>query len=192
MKNKKFVLAMMLTAVSSSAFAFGAHAASPVQTGNIAKVEFQGSINAGACDVSPSSADQVVQMGSVAEADFGATSGTLAKTSSPFTLQLSGCDTTVAKNVAVAFQGVLAGTDTNTLAVDNSLGGGTTATGVGIQIYQAGQTDPLKVDGSTFDTKTALTDGNNTLKFSAQYISTSATVTAGEADSSAQINFQYE
>ena len=194
MKANKKLMSLVVAAAcfSASAMALPARAASAVTTGNIAKVEFQGSINAGACDVSPSSTDQVVQMGSVAEADFGGATGTHAKTSSPFKLQLTGCDTTVAKNVAVAFQGATAGSDTTTLAVDNSMTGGTTATGVGIQIFQEGNSTPLTLDGTAFDTDTALTDGANTLNFTAQYISTADTVTPGAADSSAQVNFQYE
>lgn len=111
----------------------------------------------------------------------------------PFQIKLEDCDTSVAKTASVAFSGRsdTSVTDGTLLAVDQDLSSGNagTATNIGIQILD-NKSNPVKFDGTTFINKTQLIDGENILKFAAQYKST-GTATAGDANADVNFIMQY-
>ncbi|MGS3451036.1 type 1 fimbrial major subunit FimA [Klebsiella electrica] len=152
-------------------------------------VHFRGSLVDAACAVSADSADQIVTLGQYTLHHFknvGDSSSTI-----PFKIKLEDCDSQTAGTAAVAFSGQRdAGGEL--LAIDSSTNGNTaTASGVGIQILDEAS-QKVTPDGSTFSTPHKLVDGENVLNFSAQYISTSATPTAGQANADAVFIMQYQ
>lgn len=171
--------AAVLVAMSGSAMAGTAS----VQGGN---VHFTGTVIDAACSVDMGNAGSNVEvdMGQVRAAKFTAVD-MVANQKVPFTISLADCDTTVSANAQVTFNGNGVAGKTSVLA--NGAGPGS-ATGVGIQIYDnTGATLDLGVASA----KTALIDGNNTLHFSADYISTSATVVSGSVDTTATFTMTY-
>ena len=99
----------------------------------------------------------------------------------------------MAKTAAVAFSGRADSTtsDSSLLGIDQDLSGGNsgTASNIAIQVLD-NQSKPVKFDGSTFVNKTTLIDGENILKFAAQYKSTGV-ATAGDANADANFIMQY-
>jgi len=109
----------------------------------------------------------------------------------PFQIKLEDCDTSVVTTAAVAFSGRADATDPTLLAVDQDLSSSNsgTATNIGIQILD-NSSAVVKLDGSTFTDKTTLINGENILKFAAQYKSTGV-ATAGDANADANFIMQY-
>lgn len=162
------------------------HAETTTLTGGT--IHFTGSLVNAACAVSTESEDMTVNLGQYRTASFSAAGDT--STNIPFTISLTDCDTSVATTAAVAFSGQVDATNPDLLAVSSS-SNSASATGVGIEILD-GQSSPVPADGATFSNAYALIDGDNDLKFSAHYMATSATVTAGEANADATFIMQYE
>ncbi|WP_435928953.1 type 1 fimbrial major subunit FimA [Dryocola sp. BD613] len=157
-------------------------------TVNGGTIHFQGDLVNAACSVSTKSDGQIVNLGQYRTAAFTKAGDTSAQI--PFTIVLNDCDSTVAATAAAAFSGQADATDPTLLAVssgDNS----TTATGVGIQILDQAS-KALPPDGATFSTAHNLTDGVNTLPFTARYKATAATATAGKANADATFVMKYE
>ncbi|PIJ49864.1 type-1 fimbrial protein subunit A [Erwinia sp. OLTSP20] len=152
-------------------------------------VHFRGSLVDAACAVSSDSSDQIVTMGQYTLHHFkkiGDKSGSV-----PFKIKLEDCDSTVASTAAMAFIGQQDSVKKDLLAIDTGSGNTSTATGVAIQILDE-SSKALTPDGATFSTPHKLIDGMNILSFSAQYVSTSATPTAGEANADATFIMQYQ
>lgn len=151
-------------------------------------VHFTGSLVDAACAVSTDSTDQTVDLGQYTLHHFKNVGD---KTSViPFQIKLEDCDTTVASTAAVAFSGQRDSAQAGLLAIAS--GGNTeTASGVGIQILDEASKAVIP-DGSTFSTAHTLIDGENTLNFSAQYVSTVAAPTAGQANADATFFMQYQ
>lgn len=153
-------------------------------------VHFRGSLVDAACAVSADSADQTVTLGQYTLHHFknkGDKSAAI-----PFKIKLEDCDTAMASTAAVAFSGQQDAAQAGLLAIDSSTNGNTaTASGVGIQILDE-VSKPVSPDGSTFSTAHKLVDGENTLNFSAQYVSTAAAPTAGQANADAVFIMQYQ
>lgn len=173
--------------VASIALVSGAAQADTVSV-NGGTVHFKGELVNAACAVSTESSDQVVKLGQYRTASFAKVGDTSAQI--PFTIVLNDCDSTVATSASVAFTGQTDATDPTILAVssgDNT----TTASGVGIEILDSAS-KVLTPDGSTFSTAHALTDGTNTLPFTARYKATAATATAGQANADATFVMKYE
>lgn len=192
MKLSKISVAL-ITSVSLFS-ACGAYAAdeesatTAVVTTQGGTVHFIGSLVNAACAVSTDSADQIVNLGqyrTASMAGVGTTSATI-----PFTIVLNDCDTEVATTAKVAFSGQLASGNNQLLAVSSS-DNTATATGVGIQILDE-DSSAMTPDGSTFSKGHTLIDGTNTLNFSARYVSTAATPTAGQANADAVFTMQYQ
>ena len=162
---KSVVLAMVMAGGISSAMAATSGSSSTVQGGT---VEFKGSVVDAACAVTADTTNQIVNMGQVRLASFTG-KDSVANQKTPFSIKLADCDTTIASQASVTFDG--------------------NAAGVGLQIYDK--------DGSALDLGTAsqavtLIDGDNTLNFSADYYQTADTATAGSVDTTATFNVTYQ
>lgn len=188
--NNKRMLTFTMLSLSVCLSSTLANAADSVQTGNVAIVQFQGAIIAGACNVSSGSMNQVVNMGGVTGDSLSGGIGKKAPTATPFSIYLTGCDNTTYQNVSVSFTGATT-SDPTVLAVDNSMTGGITAKGVGITIEEKDGT-ALALDGSAFSKGARLLAGNNQLGFNARYMSTADTVSPGAADGLVNVNLQYK
>lgn len=105
-------------------------AADPVSVSG-GTVHFEGELVNAACAVSTQSSDQVVTLGQYRTASFTAVGDTTAQI--PFSIVLNDCDPKVAATAAVA-SGQSDITNNNLLAV-TSADNGTTASGVGIEIW---------------------------------------------------------
>ena len=181
---KSVVLAMVMAGGISSAMAAlpTSGSSSTVQGGT---VEFEGSVVDAACAVTADTSNQIVNMGQVRLAALTG-KDSVANQKTPFSIKLADCDTTVASQASVTFDGNAAAGEAGVL--DNTSGAGSAA-GVGIQIYDK--------DGSALDLGTAsqavtLIDGDNTLNFSADYYQTADTATAGSVDTTATFNVTYQ
>jgi type 1 fimbria pilin len=179
---KSVVLAMVMAGGISSAMAATSGSSSTVQGGT---VEFKGSVVDAACAVTADTTNQLVNMGQVKLSAFTG-KDSVANQKTPFTIKLADCDTTIASQASVTFDGNAAAGEAGVL--DNTSGAGNAA-GVGIQIYDK--------DGSALDLGTAsqavtLIDGDNTLNFSADYYQTADTATAGSVDTTATFNVTYQ
>jgi len=190
MKMKKLVV-VMSTAIAL--FAGVAHAgntpASSTVTVNGGTVHFKGKLVAAPCSVSTDTSDQEVKLGEYTTHHFKS-AGVLGSIV-PFQIKLEDCDTSVATTAAVAFSGRTDSSDATLLAVDQDLSSSNsgTATNIGIQILDNASA-VVKLDGSTFTDKTTLINGENILKFAAQYKSTGV-ATAGDANADANFIMQY-
>lgn len=176
---------MMATGSAMAAGASGATGSTSVTGGS---VHFTGSVVDSACAVAQDSVDQTVTMGQVRLTAFGdnPAAGTAAGQKVPFSIKLADCDSTVSTQATVTFNGTAASGQSGVL--DNAAGAGG-AQGVGIQIYDN--------DGSALDLGTAskaatLIDGTNTMNFSADYVATNSSVTAGDVDTTATFNVTYQ
>ncbi|MEZ6876810.1 fimbrial protein [Enterobacter sp. KBR-315C3_2022] len=180
---KSLAAAVIMAAGISSAFAATSGATSSTVQGGT--VEFKGSVVDAACAVSSDTVNQVVNLGQVRLAQLTGKDA-VANQKTPFAITLADCDSTVSKQASITFDGTAAADEPGVL--DNTAGAGS-ASGVGIQIYDK--------DGSALDLGTAsqavtLIDGNNNLNFSADYIQTADTATAGNVDTTATFNITYQ
>lgn len=180
--------ALLAAAVASLlAGAMTAQAATTTVDGGT--VHFTGQLINAACAVDVNSQDQTVDLGQYRTATFNAVGARSA--SVPFTIQLKDCDTTVSSRAAVAFTGQQDAANPTLLAVSSAATNGTTANGVGIQILDTAS-NILVPDGTAFSADQTLIDGFNTLHFSAAYVATAASATAGRADADATFVVQYQ
>ncbi len=187
---------MKFTKIASSLFVSmallsgAAHAEDPATsvTVNGGTIHFKGELVNAACSVSTQSDGQIVKLGQYRTAAFTKAGDTSAQI--PFTIVLNDCDSTVAATAAAAFSGQADAKDPTLLAVASG-DNGTTATGVGIQILDRAS-KVLSPDGATFSTAQNLSDGTNTLPFTARYKATAATATAGQANADATFVMKYE
>lgn len=151
------------------------------------QVIFNGSITDSSCNVDSGSTGQTVDLGKWASSYFTGTGSETTKT--PFHIKVKDCPASVAK-VAVLFDGAREQTDTSLLAINS---GG--ASGVAIKLYEHDQTTAVSLGKTT--AKQAVTPdssgstGSADLEFYADYVSTGATVTAGDANGTANFNMIY-
>lgn len=187
-------MGMVLSLCAGAANAGGGDTPDPASkpiTVNGGTVHFKGKLVAAPCAVSTDTSDQVVKLGEYTTHHFKAKDALGSVV--PFQIKLEDCDTSVAKTAAVAFSGRAdsTSTDQSLLAVDEDLSSGNagTATNIAIQVLD-NQSKPVKFDGTTFVNNTTLIDGENILKFAAQYKSTGV-ATAGDANADADFIMQY-
>ncbi|MBI0277969.1 fimbrial protein [Hafnia alvei] len=152
-------------------------------------VHFKGTVIDAACAVDDNSIEQTVTMGQVRTARFGTagavTVGKAADQKVPFSISLKDCDSTVASNASLTFNGTASAAYPS--ALENA-GGPGSASGVGIQIYDAkGAALSLGSASATV----ALINGENTLSFTADYVATKTTVTSGDVEATATFNVTY-
>ncbi|MDK9358365.1 MULTISPECIES: fimbrial protein [Lelliottia] len=177
------LFAATLLALSGSALAAGTSV-----TGG--QVHFNGTVVDAACSVDEDSVDFNVDMGQVRTAKFAGADGkvapgTAANQKRPFTIKLSDCDTTVSKNAAITFSGNAPAAMPT--ALDNTAGAGS-AVGIGIQLYDnVGKALALGTASPAY----ALINGENSLVFSADYITTGTTVKPGDVQATATFNVTY-
>ncbi|PKH26665.1 hypothetical protein CIG19_02405 [Enterobacterales bacterium CwR94] len=146
-------------------------------------INFTGNITDDTCDVSAASSAQNVNLGTIGSDSFAAGAGTTSAATG-FSVVLSSCPASHT-NVAVKFDGLPDGGNPAVLALTNT---GTNAQGVGIQLRDNDGT-PLSLFA---DSKpVAINAGNATLNFSAAYVATAATVSAGDANSTANFTVVY-
>jgi len=98
---KSVVLAMVMAGGISSAMAATSGSSSTVNGGT---VEFKGSVVDAACAVTADTTNQVVNMGQVRLAAFTG-KDSVANQKTPFTIKLADCDTTIASQASVTFDG---------------------------------------------------------------------------------------
>lgn len=175
---KKNLIAVAVLA--SSVFAVTAAAAADGQ------VDFVGKITDDACVVTNNPSSPLrVDLGEVATTSFnvgGVPTAGVKSSATNFTIKLTGCPT-AATQAAVKFDGIAVSGDNTVLAL--TAGG---ATGVGIQLSDdANAVVPLFTASKSYP----LVVGSNDLKFVARYISTSATIGSGVANSTASFTLNY-
>lgn len=177
MKFNKVVMALGLGAVMMA----GASSAMAKTATDSTHVYFDGSITNAPCSLSPDSQDQHVKMGSIA-AHLLKDGGT--SDARPFHFDLTNCDTSTLKTVAVTFGGTADAADNSLLA----LGSGEAA-GAGIAILAEGKPVTL---GKANAAQT-LTDGSNTLTFAAQLKGDGASdVIPGAFSAVSDVTFTYQ
>lgn len=149
-------------------------------------INFEGDIVATPCVVATKSQNQNVNLGQVKKIDLNGTAG-LRSAGTPFDIVLEECslDATNPEQAHISFIGN--SVSPTVLAAGLQQGG---ATGVGIELSDVNG-DVITLN-QVHTTPFNLVDGQNTLKFSARYISTAATVTTGHADATADFQFQYK
>jgi len=148
-------------------------------------VNFTGEIIDAGCTVDVASQNQTVALGSYYKTEFTAPGDKTA--AKKFNIVLKDCPQSVT-SAAVRFDGTPEASNTALLAVDSSVVG--YATGVAINLMTADKVNlPLHGDNGY---RYALSNTqDNSLDFFAQYQSTSATVTAGPANSVATFSVIY-
>lgn len=175
MKKNFIIIAMAVTAALSASSAYAADG----------QVNFTGEIIDAACEVVNTPSNPLdVQLGRVSKTAFTA-AGDLSS-ATKFTLQLKNCPAT-ATTAQVKFDGTALNGDNSVLALTQDTG---VATGVGIQLSDDSNTVlPLYTASKTYP----LVSGTavNNLDFSARYIATNASVTAGPANSTATFTVNY-
>lgn len=150
------------------------------------QITFNGSITDSSCNVDSNSSGQPVDLGKWASNYFTGTGAETTKT--PFHIKVKDCPASVT-TVAVLFDGAREQTDTSLLAINGG------AKGVAIKLYEHDQTTAVSLGKTT--AKQTVTPGSSggtgtaDLEFYADYVSTSATVTAGKADGTANFNMIY-
>lgn len=175
---KKTLLAIILSATAvSSAFAADG------------TINFTGSVTTDACKIVTT---PDVAMGKVSSSSF-TKKGDLSAASA-FTIKLTECPEAGSTSATVKFDGTADGGDNNVLALT---GGAGSANGLGLQISDStGKIVPLATASSTYtlvkkDATKPTILGNNDLQFTARYIATADTVTAGVANATAQFTVNY-
>ncbi|MEB7538539.1 fimbrial protein [Pantoea anthophila] len=146
-------------------------------------VNFTGTIRDTACTVDTASANQTVNLGTVAATSFGSAGATASSTR--FTINLTGCPAAVT-SASIRFDGPLASGNSNLLALSS----GQTATNVGVGIYQQDSSTLIPV-GRASAPVTLSSTGTNALNFIAKYVSTAAAVGAGSANAVATFTVAY-
>jgi len=201
---KKIILASLLPVLMAGAFSAYATpgdgdgedvAPKPISVDG-GKINFTGSVVAAPCAVDNSSDGQSVKLGQIATNQLskkGATGSAV-----PFTIKLVGCDlspqagdtaaTTNYTKASITFSGSTV--DATTLQVTADGAGQQPAKNVGIQIMQANKA--VNVDGTGSTTAQNIISGENELPFTATYVATDASVTAGTANSSVNFKVNYE
>ncbi|CDG21419.1 putative Fimbrial protein precursor [Xenorhabdus poinarii G6] len=159
----------------SSVFMSAAHAID-------GQIKFTGKITDSACKVDPSSANQTVNMGTIAANSFDGPSST--SSPSRFSIKLSECPKSN-KSVQVKFDG-----QTDASRKYLALEGGNAAKGVAIALYEDDNNTPIPMFKSSrsqdlSDSKT------QELHFIAKYIATSSPVTPGLGDAVTNFTITY-
>jgi type 1 fimbria pilin len=175
MKLKLIALAIPALFVASSALAV---------EGESSTVNFTGSIVETSCSLNTGSKGQTVPLGDVATTAFTGT-GTSSQ-EKPFSITLDGCKATeTPSTVTVTFSGNTVSGKADALTTSAA-----DTTNVGVQILQAGE--PLTLDGSATSTAQELVEGSNNLQFTARYVALADTVSAGEANATANFTLNYQ
>ena len=144
-----------------------------------------GTVLPSSCDVDADSQNQTVQLGKISSSVFSSVGATSPNT--PVSIKLTGC--TNATGVKVTFSGNADADNPQLLALSDTGGGGTLATGVGVEVMNSDNTAiPLNSPSSQFTLK----DGDNTLSFLLHYKATKMPVTGGSATAVVYFDMSYQ
>lgn len=144
-------------------------------------ISFTGAISDQTCIVESGSTNLTVEMGTISDSAFSAAGDTAG--ASRFDISLESCPSFT--SVAARFDGVADSDNPDLLALTDT---GSAATGVAIQISN---TDGTAIGIGNESTQFPIDAGSATLNFIAKYQATAATVTAGDANSTAQFTITY-
>ena len=154
---------------------------------DVSNLRITGTIVAQTCDVVSSSQNQTVNIGDFATTDFPASGSTGAEKS--FTINLTGCTAGIA-GAKVMFSGTADATNPQLLALSDTGGGETMATGIAVEILD-GHHQPVTINNAD-SSLYLLQAGDNPLRFYLRYKSTADTVTAGNATAVMYFDLQYQ
>lgn len=146
-------------------------------------LNFTGIITDKACKVDTSSANQTVNMGSIAATSFASAGSTAS--AARFTINLTDCPA-AATSASVHFDGPMASGNSNLLALSS----GQTATNVGVGIYEQNSNTLIPL-GNASAPITLSSTSTNALNFIAKYVSTASAVGAGSANAAATFTVAY-
>lgn len=197
---KKVTFASLLPVLMASAFSTHAEVGVPVAPEKLSvdggTIYFTGSVVAAPCAVDNTSDSQKVSLGQITTSQLpskGATGSAV-----PFLIKLVGCDlspqpgsaegTSNYTKASIQFRG--ATVDPTTLQVTAGGAGQQPAKNVGIQIMQANK--PMTVDGSDSTALQNIYAGANEMPFTATYVATDNSVTAGTANGSVNFTVNYQ
>lgn len=173
MKNKLSMLAMATLLVASGSVMADVE-------GERSTIQFTGKIENDTCVLDSNASAQLnVDMGTITTATF---KNTLTSTERPFSITLTGCNPDTFTGMYVLFNGDLHNGQDDVVTV----GGTSPAENVGLQILQDGT--ELKLDGSAGTDVHTITNGENTLNFTARYKADSRDDVSG-GDANALVNF---
>ncbi|EFH7156975.1 type 1 fimbrial protein [Escherichia coli] len=174
MRKIQFIIGMLAVASSSATFAYDG------------TINFTGKVVAQTCSVSSGSKNLTVTLPTVSEASLAAATNTAGLT--PFTIELTGCDTNAAsgaQNVKAYFEpNATTDYDTGNLNIATSGAGN-----VQIQLLNADGVTPIKLGQAVAGQDVTAVQIDNAamkLRYNAQYYATAA-ATAG--DVSATVNY---
>lgn len=146
-------------------------------------INFTGNITDAACTITPTTATQTVNLGTVSDKAFTANSGSASATR--FGITLSACPAAM-KTAKVKFSGATDKINNNLLAITPGTG---VATGVAIGFYEEDNTFiPINTESAS---KTLSATANTTFNFVAKYVATSTTMTAGAANAVGEFTIAY-
>ncbi|MFK3660748.1 fimbrial protein [Scandinavium sp. NPDC088450] len=154
---------------------------------DIANLVISGTILPQTCDVESGSQNQTVTIGDFAAKDFPSVGSVT--TAKDFPINLTGCTAGI-EGAKITFTGTADTTDPTLLALSDTEGNGTLATGIGVQIIDANQ-QPISINNAD-STVYPLTEGDNQLNFALRYKSTAATVTSGDATAVMYFDLSYQ
>ena len=174
MKTKNIIMKTLLVALLSTGVVSAAYAEK-------SQVKFNGRILAESCTVVTADKNKTVLLGDHNKSYFTAV-GTLSP-KVPFTITLENCDT---QGVRLNYTGTASVGGGDMLALT---GGGGTASGVGVAVFEQGGASPIAVGGYTAQ-KNAVSGTNTTFNFEAAY-KRHGTVVAGRADATADFIIDY-
>jgi type 1 fimbria pilin len=150
-------------------------------------LQLTGTILSRTCEVDSSSQKQTVEIGEFSIYDFAST-GSVSR-SKPFKIILKDCGSAAAGAV-LSFSGISDAGDPALLALSDTTGTGTLASGIAVQILNDNQ---QQVDiNSASPPSYPLVPGDNTLSFYLRYKSTQDIVTAGSATAVMYFDLQYQ
>lgn len=173
--NKKVMATALL--VSSAIASFASQAADGT-------INFTGNITDTACTVTPATANQSVNLGTIKSDGFSGAGSVSAP--AKFSVVLSSCPTTYTA-ASVRFDGPTATGNSNLLALSPAADA---ATGVALGIYESDASTAIPV-GTSSVAKTLATGGDTTLDFFAKYVATADKVTAGTANAVSNFTISY-
>ncbi|TNV17212.1 fimbrial protein [Buttiauxella sp. B2] len=174
---------IVYTAFTAALFSTCAAYAAPVTVSG-GTINFEGQVVDAACSVATQSDNQTITLDQVKTSKL-ATPGQAAGQQHPFSISLEDCDTSVSANAGVTFNGQADAVTATALA--NTAGAGA-ATNVALQLYGP---DGQELSLGTASSTVTLTDGENVIPFSVDYIATGAAATAGYVSSTATFNVNY-
>lgn len=184
--NTQFRIMACVVAALVSGAANAVTASAPTAQGAGGVVHFKGTITDASCNIDAGSKGQDVDLGTWDKSYFNASGTETTKTA--FHIKVTDCPGSV-KQVSVLFDGQKDPQMPELLAVTS---GG--ATGVGIKLYEDDQTSKITLGTASKKQNVIVGSQNNgsaDLKFYADYMSTVAAVTAGQANGVADFNMIY-